>query len=83
MLRSRGQGECEIHVKPPDFARINKTDILETAWDKVREKPLYQYVNRNNIDNGVFEDNLRKMILKNYSLEIFNSKCQPGAMGVH
>ena len=23
------------------------------------------------------------MLLKNYTLEIFNSKCQPGAMGVH
>lgn len=53
----------EIHLRPPDFARINKTDSLDAAWNKFKEGSLYSYVNRNNTDHGVFTDNLRKMIL--------------------
>lgn len=51
----------EIHLRPPAFAQINKTDSLDAAWDKFKEGSLYSYVNRNNTDHGVFADNLRNM----------------------
>jgi hypothetical protein len=57
----------EIYLTPPSFAAIQKDDDLKTAWDKVKNSTLYEYINTSNANGPVFKDNLRKMIL--YVLE--------------
>ncbi|MDX9786052.1 MAG: hypothetical protein RBT11_04735 [Desulfobacterales bacterium] len=53
----------EIHLRPPGFVVIDKTDDLETAWHKVKEGSLYQYINKDGAPHHMFKDNLGKMIL--------------------
>ena len=50
-------------MRPPLHNAIDKEDDLETAWDKVKNGLLYQYINNGSMDHVVWKDNLRKMIL--------------------
>ncbi len=57
----------EIQLKPRTHAQIEKEDDLETAWIKIKESRLYQYINNNSENHSLWNKNLSKMIL--YVLE--------------
>jgi hypothetical protein len=52
----------EIYLSP-HYAPIKKDDDIKTAWGKVKESSLYQYVNNNKKEDRIFNNNLRELIL--------------------